>query len=305
MRQAFEPHIATDAAVDPPLGDPYALLERLNQLQHQLDQLHEGLAHTQRLATLGTLSAIVAHEFNNILTPIINYAQLALARQDDQPLMKKAVTKSLEGAERAARICDSILGFAHQDENSSEHTDVHQIRQIVSQSLECMAREPRKDGVDLVLQLESLDAAESGCQIPVAPVALQQVLVNLILNARRALGRKGGRITIAGSIQPENSLELTIQDTGPGVPEHLRDRIFEPFVTCPVNNDTPDREKSGTGLGLSICQQIIQRAGGSIQLAPPGSENAAADCESTAKEAPAAASSSGATFQIRLPIVQG
>ncbi|MCC6680141.1 MAG: HAMP domain-containing histidine kinase [Phycisphaeraceae bacterium] len=304
MRQSSELQIANDPAIDPPFGDPNALIERLNQLQDQLDQLHQGLAHTQRLATLGTLSAIVAHEFNNILTPIINYAQLALARQEDQPLMQKAVTKSLEGAERAARICDSILGFAQQDENTSERTDVRQVSHIVQQSLECMAREPRKDGIDLVLQLDSLDSAEPGRQIAVAPVALQQVLVNLILNARRAMGRKGGRLAVAGAIQPDNCLQLSVQDTGPGVPQHLRDRIFEPFVTCPVNTDPQSRQRSGTGLGLSICQQIVQRAGGSIELITPATGLGESDAGSDIDEASAASCKGGATFLIQLPLVQ-
>src|SRR6185369_5603381 len=102
------------------LADPEALttIEQLfanfQQLEAQLQQVRESLTHSHRLATLGTIASIIAHEYNNILTPVVSYAQLALAKPGDQELMKKAVEKALAGAERAAHISSSLLGFARE-----------------------------------------------------------------------------------------------------------------------------------------------------------------------------------------------
>jgi len=92
------------------------LLEHFEKLEDQMQKVSEGLAHSHRLATLGTITSIIAHEYNNILTPIVSYCQSALARTDDGDLLIKAVQKSLAGAERAAHISSSLLDFAREQD---------------------------------------------------------------------------------------------------------------------------------------------------------------------------------------------
>lgn len=279
------PTRVNDAAGAKPAAaiDAGTLLQRVEELQTQLDQVRHGLAHAHRLSTLGTVAAIVAHEFNNILTPTISYCQLALAKPDDADLMRKSVEKSLDGAERAARICEAILGFS-QDEPITGRMSVNETPRIVQDALECMGRNPCKDGIKLNLKIDSLADASAASAIAISQVALQQVLVNLMLNARRAMGRRGGQLTISGSLV-KSEMELRVSDTGPGIPPAVRQRLFEPFVTERINPDTHVVEPAGTGLGLSVCRELVTQAGGRITLDAPQPGQ------------------TGASFRICLPLV--
>ena len=247
------------------------LLSHFEQLEAQFQQVREGLARSHRLATLGTIASIIAHEYNNILTPMMSYAQLALARPDDQDMMHKAVEKALSGAERAAKISSSLLGFAQE----ADEQHAARLRPVIDESIACLAREPEKDGIDLAIDTPDL-------RLAISPLSLQQVLVNLFLNARKAMAPTGGTLTVAA--HAEGTLaHLTIADTGPGLAPDVADRVFEPFVTQPIHDDPRGRpERKGTGLGLCICRDLLTQAGGSITVdSTPG-------C--------------GATFHITLPL---
>lgn len=242
-----------------PVETADALLERVATLQQQLDAVHDELAENHRLVTLGTIASIVAHEFNNILTPIISYAQMAKARPDDPALQQKAIDRALDGAQRAAMIAESMLGFAAADTASaSPHRT--ELQACVDEALACLAREPKRDGIRLVLDLPA-DAA-----VAMPGVHLLQVLVNLLLNARKAMRQQGGQLTIAAAAATLNAGQpgwaLTIRDTGPGIPPAIQDRLFEPFVTQALGSGSAGRR--GTGLGLCICRDLVTQAGGTI-----------------------------------------
>lgn len=235
------------------------LLEHFEQIEEQFQSVREGLTHSHRLATLGTIATVIAHEFNNILTPMITYGQMALASPQDQELMKKAVEKGLQGALRAAKISSSLLGFAR--EADQEH--VARLKPVVDDAIGCLARQPEKDGVELIIDVPDV-------LIAISPLNLQQILLNLILNARKAMRRKGGKLEIKGSIEGGN-IHLSVHDTGPGIPPQIMDRLFEPFATHKIGpdaqhtdnaSDSPDRK--GTGLGLCICRDLVRNVGGSI-----------------------------------------
>ncbi|MEX2216657.1 MAG: ATP-binding protein [Phycisphaeraceae bacterium] len=229
------------------------LLSEFQHLETQLQQVREGLTHSHRLATLGTIAAIIAHEFNNILTPIMTYSQLALANPDDHQSLLKAAEKSALGAERAARICSSLLGFARE----ADEQHAAPLRRTVEDAIACMAREPAKDNIDLKVDLPDV-------QVALAPLSLQQVLLNLLLNAKKAMGPRGGKIRITGRVAG-SLVYIDLADSGPGIPPAIRDRLFEPFVTQRIRHDLDDApEKRGTGLGLCICRDIIHQAGGTI-----------------------------------------
>ena len=117
--------------------------------------MREGLTHSHRLSTLGTIASIIAHEYNNILTPIISYGQMAMARPQDKELMMTAVQKAVSGAERAATISSSLLGFAR--EADQEHAAL--LPTVIQDTISCLGRDPRKDGIDLEIDVPDVQVA--------------------------------------------------------------------------------------------------------------------------------------------------
>ena len=242
---------------------PFASLEQaveqqLAVAQVQLDSLREQLTETQRLATIGTITAVIAHEFNNLLTPVINYSQYALksANSDnpDMDLVRKALSKSLAGSEKAARICSSMLSLAR---GESTPGDVD-IQTVVDEVLAVLARDPQRDGIALRVQVAP------GTKVQGDAVQIEQVLLNLLINARQAMLGKGGSLTVKASTV-DDTVKIQVIDTGSGIPEKLLPKIFQPFFT--TKGTAKRGETKGTGLGLAICKEIIDRHRGTIDVA--------------------------------------
>ncbi len=232
---------------------PADAVNAAEQAQHALNAFACELDHSDRLATLGTLAAGVAHEINNILTPVLAYAQMAASHPDDQDLQAKAIEKTITGVEVATRIASSILGFAgHNDAPDADVADV------VTQAINCIARDPNKDQTDLRLEIQP------GTRVRMNPLSLQQVLINLVLNAQEAMRQHGrpGRLIIAAITRADGTIGIRVSDNGPGLPKDIAGRIFEPFVTG--RKRQADSTRPGHGLGLSICRRLIEQAGGSI-----------------------------------------
>jgi signal transduction histidine kinase len=248
--------------------DAASIEAALSTLQSRIDLLQQSLAQQNKLATLGMVTAVIAHEFNNILTPMISYTRFAMSDKADEAMREKALTKALSGSERLANISKSLLGFARGDETASALVST-----AVRETIACLARDPSKDGITL-----TLDVPEDLCA-GINAGHLQQVLMNLLVNARSAMltrhvsgaatsGLK--RIGIRG-IKRGQTVEITIADTGPGIPSEVLPRIFDPFFSTKKNGEPqPHDEESlprgGTGLGLTICQELIRAAGGSIRV---------------------------------------
>lgn len=237
------------------------LLQRRQSLHRQLQEhedrirgLQDEIRNAQKLATLGTMSCLVAHEFNNILTPIINYAELALKHPNDAQLIQKALEKAVKQGQRASQIIQSILGYARSNQNTIENLS---IRHLIEECFQCLARDFQKDNIQVILDVpEGLEAELSG-----GP--MQQVLFNLLINARHAMLEHGGTLTIRAG-KTEEILTLSISDTGCGIAPELLDRIFEPFFTTKTKADRS--EMQGTGLGLSVCKDIIESYNGRIEV---------------------------------------
>lgn len=211
----------------------------------ETDQLRQQLLHAQKLSSVGALASSVAHEFNNILTTIINYARLALRSQQDEAGRTQALEKILKGGQRAATIISSMLGFAR---NTATHREETDLVSLVEEVLILTEKDLSKHRIQVEKKYHSRPKA------PVVPGQIEQVLLNLVINARQAMPR-GGRLTLDVRENPRTQMaELRIADTGIGIsPERLR-LIFEPFYTT----KEPDGDGSGgTGLGLSVCRQII------------------------------------------------
>jgi signal transduction histidine kinase len=236
-----------------------SLQQRLTDLQQQLDMLRSQLTESQRLATIGTISAVIAHEFNNLLTPIVSYSQFALQSAEsaspDMELIKKALSKSFQSADKAGKICQSMLGLAR---GQSVFGTVL-VQRLVDETLLVLARDPRKDGIALRLQLHP------GLEVFGDPVQLEQVLLNLLINARQAMIGRGGSLTIKAALsEAPGEVKLQVIDSGPGIPERLLSRIFEPFFT--TKGTAKKGEAKGTGLGLAICKEIVEHHKGRIEV---------------------------------------
>jgi signal transduction histidine kinase len=231
---------------------------RLQEMEQQLEDLREQLTESQRLASIGTIAAVIAHEFNNLLTPIVSYSQYALqsaeSTKPDAELIKKALNKAFQGSTKAGRICTSMLGLAR---GESSFGSV-EIQRLVEETLLVLARDPQKDGIALRVQVQP------GLTVHGDHVQLEQVLLNLLINARQAMLGRGGSITIKAQRTDAGELKIQVIDTGPGIPEKYLQKIFDPFFT--TKGTTRKGEPKGTGLGLAICREIVEHHKGRIEV---------------------------------------
>jgi two-component system NtrC family sensor kinase len=231
---------------------------QLASMAEQLEYLREQLTESQRLATIGTIAAVIAHEFNNLLTPIVSYSQFALqsaqSATPDMDLVRKALSKSFQSSSKAGRICSSMLGLAR---GESMYGQV-QIQKLVDETLAVMARDPQKDGIALRVQVQPDLCIEGDV------VQLEQVLLNLLINARQAMLGRGGSITIKAQRLETSEIRIQVIDTGPGIPEKLLPKIFQPFFTTKAT--ARKGEAKGTGLGLAICKEIVEHHKGRIDV---------------------------------------
>jgi signal transduction histidine kinase len=239
-------------------ADDQVLARQVAAAQEQLDFLRHQLTESQRLATIGTIAAVIAHEFNNLLTPIVSYSQFALnsAESDapDMALIKKALSKSFQSSSKAGKICASMLALAR---GESSFADVS-VQTLVDEVMLVLARDPQKDGIALRVQVQPELMVHGDA------VQLEQVLLNLLINARQAMLGKGGSLTIKATAD-NGKVKIQVIDTGPGIPAKLMDKIFQPFFTTKTA-DSRKGETKGTGLGLAICREIIQHHNGRIDV---------------------------------------
>jgi signal transduction histidine kinase len=223
-------------------------------MDRKLELLQEELRHAQRMAALGELVSTTTHEFNNILTTIINYAKLGL-RHKDEASRDKALTKILAAAGRAEKITNGVLGLARNRGHERAPTD---IAELVQQSLVLLEREMQKYRVQIELQVEPAPPAL------VCGNEIQQVLLNLLTNARQAMPR-GGRVLIRVAADAATGMvDLTVRDTGSGIPEHILPRIFDRYFT--TKNGPDSSGLGGTGVGLATCREIVEAHHGRIRV---------------------------------------
>ena len=220
-------------------------------------ELPARLLQTDKLAAMGQLVAGIAHELNNPLTTLMGYGHLLL----DRPLDPKSladVHRICEETERAARIVRSLLMLAR--EAKPERIPV-QLNEIIERTLWLCTYDFRRAGISPEVDLDP--------ELPLAlanPVQLQQIVLNLLVNAQQAIAESSrpGRIVLR-TRHGADRVCLHVEDNGPGIPAELQSRIFEPFFTTKPMG-------VGTGLGLSIVIGILREHGGDIQVASvPGS----------------------------------
>jgi len=222
--------------------------------EQQIALLKGQLAQAQKLTALGELVGTTTHEFNNVLMTILNYAKIGL-RHKDTPTRDKALDKILAAANRAAKITNGILSFARNRSSGLEPTD---LTRVISDSLLLLEREMSKYRIRVETQFESAPSAlANGNQI-------QQVLMNLLINARQAMPQGGVILIKLGFDAAANTVELVVRDSGCGMAPEVMRRIFDPFYSTKAGPDASG--KGGTGLGLSMCRDIIEAHHGRIRV---------------------------------------
>ena len=230
------------------------------ELAQQLDDVRLQLNDSQRLAAIGSIAAVIAHEFNNLLTPMVSYSQFALQTADgdapDMAIIRKALVKSYQASTKAGRICNSMLSLARGEPTAFGPVDV---QGLVDEVLNVLARDPHKDGIALRVRVDP------GLSIHGDQVQLEQVLLNLLINARQAMLGRGGALTVHasanGDVNGVAGVRVRVVDTGPGIPPGVLPNIFQPFFTTKAAGTG-----RGTGLGLSICKDIVEHHGGRIDV---------------------------------------
>lgn len=225
--------------------------------------LQEQLLQSQKMESLGSLAGGVAHDFNNVLTGILGYAQLALLKLPEDSNVKLDLEEVVKSAERAAALTKQLLTFARKEIVEPRIVDLNALTSELDGLLK------RLIGVDI--ELVTLSVGDLG-SVKVDPAQFEQVLVNLVVNARDAMP-SGGKLIIQtenvvveapqethrGKLDAGEYVVLSITDNGSGIDKELQKRIFDPFFTT--------KEKGrGTGLGLSTCYGIVKNSGGHIAV---------------------------------------
>ena len=211
-------------------------------------RLEQTLAQTQKLDSIGRLAGGLAHDLNNMLTAILGYA--AFAARGVAGTARDDIRQINIAGERAASLTRQLLTFARRQDVQPRALDLNGI----VRELEPMLRRLLGAHIELVTCLDpALGVAQAD------PHQIEQVVVNLAINARDAMP-SGGRLTIGTRNDDEHhAVTLAVRDTGTGIPDHVRPRIFEPFFTTKAAGQ-------GTGLGLATCYGIVAKAGGSIAV---------------------------------------
>ncbi len=241
-------------AIALPQRDEIGVLARsFNDMTRQLAETQRQLFQSEKLASVGRLAAGVAHEINNPLTGVLTYSSFLLKRAEDKPEMKEDLEVIVRETKRCREIVKGLLDFARQSPAEKNRVALNE---VVERSVQILANQLAKHKVQIAKRLASaLPEIEADAN------QLQQVLVNLIMNASDALGENGGTITISSSLRAHEDppqLQLQVRDTGCGIPAENLSKIFEPFFST--------KGQKGNGLGLAIVWGIVEKHNGRIAV---------------------------------------
>lgn len=232
-------------------------VEELTATTRRLGETREQLAGSERLASVGRLAAGVAHEIGNPIAAIMGMHELLDDDDIDGADRADFLRRMRKETERIHVVVRDLLDYARPEDGPTSGPGASaDISEIVSDALGLVRPQKEWRGVDVHVDVDS------NLRAPVSPQRLTQVLLNLLLNAGAALSERQAEKNIQIRAKEDGGrVRLEIEDNGPGVPEALRARIFDPFVT------TKD-VGAGTGLGLAVCRGIIEGAHGRIYVDP-------------------------------------
>ena len=261
-------------------------LQEVNEALEELHRSEEFLQHGQRLQLMGTLTGGIAHEFNNFLTPITGYADLIMADADPESEIYDNAREISEAAEKARDVVKQISAMSRR--NVETIYDAVSVKKMLEQTRKLVETNCPKQ----IEILEQVDLNEE--EVLGSMTQLQQVLLNICINAIHAIGKAEGTLTLSADVVPRSELllrfpdekipevwpsyvRIRIADNGSGMDKETLQRIFEPFFTTKKTGE-------GTGLGLALAEQIIRTHRGHICA------------ESTLGK--------GSTFYIYLPVLE-
>ncbi|MDO5567081.1 MAG: ATP-binding protein [Planctomycetia bacterium] len=228
--------------------------DELSQLQSKVQFLEDQLERMEQLTAIGELASTTTHEFNNILTMIINYAQMGM-RHKDEETRNKSFEKILGAAQKASKITATVLGLARNRKPGFEPTDLTSLTEDVLLLLE---REMTKYRIAVERKFKPVPEILANAN------QIQQILVNLLINARQAM-QNGGRLVIRiGMTETNDAVELVVRDYGTGISADKLPHIFDAFYTTKSGPDASG--KGGSGLGLSLCKNIMEVHHGKIRV---------------------------------------
>ncbi|HEY7192462.1 MAG TPA: ATP-binding protein [Gemmatimonadales bacterium] len=253
-----------------PAGEPGATV-LLFEDQTEKRRLQDQLLQSEKMSAIGQLIAGVAHDLNNPLASVVGFSDLLGEAPDVPPRLAEPLAVIRQEAERASAIVRNLLSFARRQEGERQ---LQSIRPILESTHQLLKNQLLAARIELTLTFEP-----GLPEVEVHANQIKQVFVNIINNAAQAIATTrfksgGGRIDIVTRCEPDG-LSVNISDNGPGIPEAVAHRVFEPFFST-------KSEGEGTGLGLSICLGIVKEHGGDIRVDPGGAGR-------------------GATFAVELP----
>ncbi len=251
-----------------PLADAAGHPARLAAVYRDLTEmrrLQDILIHSQRLDAVGQLAGGVAHDFNNLLSVINGYCEILGSRMEADAAARRDLEEIHKAGQKAAGLTRQLLAFSRRQEMDPRVLNLNQVVRELGEFLRRLVGVAGTLELDLALDLGNIRAD---------PALIQQVVLNLVINARDALPPSGGAITLrtantkmppaprnqsASEIQPGRYAMLAVQDTGAGMDAETQSRLFEPFFTT----KEPGR---GTGLGLATVYGIVKQSGGYVTV---------------------------------------
>jgi two-component system NtrC family sensor kinase len=245
------------------------LEQRVQERTQELQQVQDQLVRAGKMAALGELAAGVAHEINNPLTGVLTFSSLMLKKVDESNPWKKDLENIVQQTTRCRNIVRGLLDFARQRKPDKKGWDIHT---LIDRTVTLVENQAPFQNVKIVKNFKK--------DVPMLYVdadQIQQVFMNILINAADAMAGNGGTLTIKTDLR-DGMVEVSFNDTGSGMSKEHLSKVFTPFFT------TKETGK-GTGLGLAISYGIIQSHSGDIEA------------ESEVGK--------GSTFRIRLPIESG
>jgi len=217
------------------------------------------LAHNEKMAELGRISAGVVHELNAPLSVITSASQLILREEELSEFVREMVARINSEAQRLSQLTRGLLNFSSHDDTPGE-LDVNLTIVFI---LDFLAYEAAQRGVSIIRTLDH--------HLPVVTVdgnALKQILLNIIMNGLQAMEPDGGRMLVESTSLNEHEVAIIISDTGSGIPAGALDTIFEPYFTT-------KKPGEGTGLGLFVTRKLVENLGGKITVASEAGQGTA------------------------------
>ncbi|MEZ6051128.1 MAG: HAMP domain-containing sensor histidine kinase [Planctomycetaceae bacterium] len=233
-------------------GEIETLRSENADLREKLDSMQAQLMQAQKLGSIGVLASSITHEFNNILMTVINYSKMGL-RHRDNDTREKAFNKILDAGQRAAKITTGMLSYARA---KGDRRDPLSLVQVVQDVLVLVEKDLQKHRITLDTRFQDDPYAE------VNSGQVQQVLLNLIINARQAMAEGHADHHCPYECSGRNG-QVAVRDTGTGIPAAKLPHIFDPFFST---KKADEQGQGGTGLGLALCKDIIEAHKGRIRV---------------------------------------